>query len=255
VLEGNTTRLRRFASDEVNFVWSVANVLATSIEQSRAALELERKREQLRSLSGKLIAAQEAERRAVARELHDDFGQVLTAIKLNLMRKQRDAAESIALVDGAIARMRDLAHDLRPPMLDELGLPASLRWYLEREARRAGLDYHFADTAPDVRPSACVEVTCFRVAQEALTNVIRHAQAGRVEVELRVAGGALELVVRDDGRGFDVAEAQRHAIRGGSQGLLSMQERVALAEGDLQIDSAPRRGTAVRARFPLRGAS
>jgi two-component system sensor histidine kinase UhpB len=98
-----------------------------------------------------------------------------------------------------------------------------------------------------------VEATCFRVAQEALTNVIRHAQARRVELELRVAGGALELAVRDDGRGFDVAEARRRAIRGGSQGLLSMQERVALTEGDLEIDSAPGRGTAVRARFPLGG--
>jgi signal transduction histidine kinase len=253
VLEGNTTRLRTFAEDEVSFVWSVANVLATCIEQRRAAHELEEKREQLRALSGKLIAAQEAERRAVARELHDDFGQVLTAIKLNLMRNERDTAGSISLVDGAIARMRDLAHDLRPPMLDELGLSASLRWYVEREARRAGLEYQFADAPPGVRPSPGVEVTCFRVAQEAVTNVIRHAHARRIEVELRVAGGALELEVRDDGRGFDVGEAQRRATRGGSQGLLSMQERVALAEGSLEIDSAPGRGAAVRARFPLGG--
>jgi PAS domain S-box-containing protein len=251
ILGAHSTRQRAFTEDEVSFVWSVSNVLATSIEQRRAAGELREKREQLHALSSKLLQAQEAERRAVARELHDDFGQVLTAIRLNLMRKERDEAETISLVDGAIARMRDLAHDLRPPMLDELGLAASLRWYVEREARRAGLEFHFAIAPPELRPPPGVETTCFRVAQEAFTNVIRHAQARRVDVELRVAGDALELVVHDDGRGFDVDGARRRAARGKSQGLLSMQERVALAGGKLEIDSAPGQGTAVRARLPL----
>jgi PAS domain S-box-containing protein len=220
-------------------------------QQVRAEEELREKREQLQALSRRLIEAQEAERRAVARELHDDFGQVLTALKLNLMRRERDEAESIALVDGAIARMRDLAHDLRPPMLDELGLDASLRWYVEREARRAGLEFNLALSPPETRPTPAVEATCFRVAQEALTNVIRHAHARRVDVELGVAGGALQLLVRDDGRGFDVGDARKRATRGESQGLLSMQERVALAGGELEIDSTPGRGTAVRARFPI----
>ncbi len=255
VLGAHSTRQRVFTEDEVSFVWSVANVLGSSIEQRRAACELREKRQQLHALSGKLLEAQETERRAVARELHDDFGQVLTAIKLNLMRRERDKTESISLVDGAIARMRDLAHDLRPPMLDELGLAASLRWYIEREARRAGLEFHFAIAPPELRPPPGVETTCFRVAQEALTNLIRHAQAHRVDVELRVAGGELELVVRDDGRGFDVGGARRSATRGVSHGLLSMQERVALAAGELEIDSAPGQGTAVRARFPLGGAA
>lgn len=251
VLGAHSTRKRDFAEDEIRFVWSMANVLATCIEQRHATAELQEKREQLRTLSGKLLEAQETERRAVARELHDDFGQVLTAIKLNLMRKERDEAESIALVDGAIARMRDLAHDLRPPMLDELGLAASLRWYVEREARRAGLEFHFAIAPPELRPPLGVETTCFRVAQEALTNVIRHAHARRVDVDLRVVGGALELAVRDDGRGFDVGAARRRAARGESQGLLGMQERVALVGGVLEIDSVPGRGTAVRARLPI----
>jgi two-component system sensor histidine kinase UhpB len=219
--------------------------------QVRAEEELRWKRVQLQALSRQLIEAQEAERRAVARELHDDFGQVLTALKLHLGRKDRDDAESIALVDGAIARMRDLAHDLRPPMLDELGLEASLRWYVEREARRAGLEFDLALSPVEPRPPPAVESTCFRVAQEALTNVIRHAQARRVEVELGIADGALQLVVRDDGRGFDVADARRRAIRGESQGLLGMQERVDLAGGDLEMESTPGQGTAVRARFPI----
>ena len=220
-------------------------------ERKRAQEELARRAQQLEALSRKLIEAQEAERRAVARELHDDFGQVLTALKLNLQRRERSDSESIALVDGAIARMRDLAQDLRPPLLDELGLEASLRWYVEREAKRAGLAFHLALAPLAQRPPAAVETTCFRVAQEALTNVIRHAQAHAVDVELGPAAGMLQLTVRDDGRGFDVPAARLRAARGGSQGLLSMQERVALVDGHLEIDSAPGRGTAVRARLPL----
>jgi signal transduction histidine kinase len=224
-------------------------------ERKNAEQELARRTQQLEALSRKLIEAQEAERRAVARELHDDFGQVLTALKLNLQRRERDDSESIALVDGAIARMRDLAQDLRPPLLDEQGLDASLRWYVEREAGRAGLAFRLRLTHLEQRPPAAVETTCFRVAQEALTNVIRHAQARVVEVELGRAAGMLQLVVRDDGRGFDVPAARLRAAHGGSQGLLSMQERVALAGGDLEIDSAPGRGTTVRARLPLAAVS
>jgi len=251
VLEGNTKQLRTFRDDEVNFVWSMANVLATSVEQRRVAGELEEKRQQLQALSRKLIEAQEAERRAVARELHDDLGQVLTAIKLNLERHERDPAESIALVDGAIDRMRDLAQDLRPPLLDELGLEASLRWYVEREAKRAGLEYALAFSPLAKRPAPAVETTCFRVAQEALTNIIQHAHARSVAIELGGADGALVLAVHDDGRGFDVAAARKRAA---SQGLLGMQERVALVGGELRIESGPE-GTTVRARLPFDGSA
>lgn len=220
-------------------------------ERKHAEEELARRTQQLEALSRRLIEAQEAERRAVARELHDDFGQVLTALKLNLQRTGRDDAESIALVDGAITRMRELAQDLRPPLLDELGLEASLQWYVEREAKRAGLASRLALAPLAQRPPAAVETTCFRVVQEALTNVIRHARARRVEVELSAAGDMLELVVRDDGQGFDVTAARKRAAQGGSQGLLSMQERVALAGGELEIDSATGRGTCIRVRLPL----
>jgi len=180
---------------------------------------------------------------------------VLTALKLNLQAQGRGDAESIALVDGAIARMRDLAQDLRPPLLDELGLEASLRWYVEREAKRAGLVSRLALAPLAQRPPAAVETTCFRVAQEALTNVIRHAQAHVVDVELSAANGTLQLIVHDDGRGFDVSAARKRAEHGGSQGLLSMQERVELAGGDLEIDSAAGRGTTVRVRLPLTAGS
>src|SRR5476651_1777233 len=247
-LGAGTRAPRTFTEHDLNFFQSMANVLASAVERECASRQLCEQREQTQALSRKLITAQEAERRAVARELHDDFGQVLTAIKLNLQRRERDDAESIALVDGAIVRMRDLAQDLRPPLLDELGLESSLRWYFEREARRAGLEFQLALGPLLARPSLEVETSCFRVAQEALTNIIRHAQARCVALELRAGGPNLFLEVRDDGKGFDVAEARARAVRGGSQGLLSMQERVALASGELQIESTPSRGTTLRAR-------
>jgi two-component system sensor histidine kinase UhpB len=220
-------------------------------ERKRAEEELERRARQLESLSCKLIEAQETERRAIARELHDDFGQVLTALKLNLQRRDRDDAESIALVDGALARMRDLAPQLRPPLLDAHGLEASLRWLLERETKRAGLELRLALGPLTKRPRVTLEAAAFRIAQEALTNVIRHAGARVVYVELTEANGELLLVVRDDGRGFDVAAQHQQAAAGKSQGLINMQERVALAGGTLEIESKPGEGTAIRARLPL----
>lgn len=221
-------------------------------ERRVAEEELARRARQLETLSRKLIEAQEAERRAVARELHDDFGQVLTALRLNLQRHERDESEAIALVDGAIARMRDLAQDLRPPLLDEVGLAASLGWYVEREAKRAGLSFRLELSPLDPRPPIASEVTCFRVVQEALTNVVRHAQARSVEVELRQTDGALELRVHDDGRGFDVTGARRRAALGASQGLINMQERVALAGGTLEITSSSGAGTTILGRIPWR---
>jgi signal transduction histidine kinase/PAS domain-containing protein len=253
LLVARTEHLREFAEDQIEFIWGVANVVATSIARARATAELRDKREELRTLSRKLIEAQEQERRAIARELHDDFGQVLTALRLSIQRRSSDASENLALVDGAIARMRDLAQDLRPPQLDALGLEACLRWYATREAERAGLSLTLAIEPLPTAPPAAVAITCFRVVQEALTNVIRHARARHVGIELRARGDQLELVVADDGGGFDVAEARHRAVRGESQGLLGMEERVSLLAGELRIDSAPGRGTTLRAHLLLAG--
>src|SRR6266550_842592 len=166
-------------------------------------------------------------------------------------RARQQEALSRKLIEAQEAERRAVAQELRPPLLDEFGLEASLGWYVEREAKRAGLDCRLALAPLARRPPIAVETTCFRIAQEALTNVVRHAQARLVEVELSEANGTLLLTVRDDGQGFDVAAARRRAARGGSQGLLSMQERATLADGDLDIDSTPSRGTAIRARLPL----
>jgi PAS domain S-box-containing protein len=175
----------------------------------------ERKRadEMLQTFSQRLIETQEAERRRIARELHDEIGQTLTALKLNLQIIQQSAKasplaqqlnDSIGSIDRAVEQVRELSLDLRPSLLDDLGLVAALRWYVDREARRAGFIAEVVASPLDSRLPLELETACFRIAQEALTNVVRHAQARQVWVELRQRGTELHQVVRDDGIGFDV---------------------------------------------------
>ena len=217
----------------------------------------------LEQLSRRLLAAQETERRNIARELHDEIGQLLTAVKLDLQMVMRECPgpaayscvrEAMGSMDRVIARVRDLSLDLRPSMLDDLGLMPALRWMAGRQAERAGFAVHVGADLPDTRLAPEIETACFRIAQEALTNAARHARAKRVTVELRREGEALALTVRDDGCGFDAGAMRRQAAAGASFGLLGMQERATLAGGELEIESAPGRGTTVSARLPWRAA-
>jgi signal transduction histidine kinase len=154
-------------------------------------------------------------------------------------------------VDRILHGVRRLSLDLRPSLLDDLGLAAALRWYVGAQAQRAGLaEEVIAGAVPADLPSA-LATTCFRVAQEAVTNVVRHAHATRLTVTLDTENGAVHLVVHDDGVGFDVGAARRRALSGESLGLLGLEERVELAGGRVAIESAPGRGTTVRVSVPL----
>lgn len=213
----------------------------------------------LSTLSRRLLGVQEAERRRIARELHDEIGQALTAVSLRLQAQRAGAAGALAagldacidIVDGTLAQVRRLSLDLRPPQLDDLGLVSALRWQADRQAQAAGIAVHLAVNGLDQEPAAAAATACFRVAQEAVTNVVRHANARHVWIELRAEAARLHLVVRDDGRGFDVAARRREALHGGSVGLLSMEERTALAGGEFAISSGPGQGTEVRVVLPL----
>lgn len=229
-------------------------------EHEAALQRLRESEEQLRRYANRLVEAEEMERRRVARELHDEIGQALTALKINLQAAQQagDPAEvaasleeSLKLVERTLQQVRDLSLDLHPSLLDDLGLVPALRWYVDRQARWTGLELSFTADPFEARLAPDLEVTGFRAVQEALTNVVRHAQARRVEVELRQREGGVYLTIRDDGIGFDAPAALERAARGASLGLLSMQERVLLAGGEVEIDSAPGRGTEVRVRLPL----
>jgi signal transduction histidine kinase len=219
---------------------------------------LRQSEERLRNLSRQLIQTQESERRRLARELHDEIGQALTAIKMAVQAARRgpNAAASlddgVSLVERTLAQVRGLSLDLRPAMLDELGLVPAVRWYLDRQAQRAGLVAYLDADVEGPRLAADIETTCFRLVQEAVTNIVRHAQAQTVWINLRRRTGELQLDIRDDGGGFDVAEARGRATHGASLGLLGMQERVQLVRGSLTIHSEPGQGTEVRVRIPLR---
>ncbi|HKY44942.1 MAG TPA: PAS domain S-box protein, partial [Pyrinomonadaceae bacterium] len=216
----------------------------------------------LQMFSRQLIEAQEDERRRIARELHDQIGQVLTAVKMNLYTVQQVCIstetrsylrDNIEAVDEALRLVRDLSVDLRPPILDDLGLATALRWYVDRYTRRTGLKVEVLIELPDEneRFSRELETACFRIAQEALTNVVRHANAHQVLVQLEKEGSVLFLTIKDDGVGFDLDSVRHREPRATTLGLCSMHERAHAAGGVIDLDSKPWQGTEVRCKVPL----
>jgi len=250
-----------------HFEWTDAERLCAFADQAAIALEnarlfedARRTAERLQALSHRMVEVQEAERHLIARELHDEIGQTLTAVKINLQALQRSSdafrhaailEENVTVIERALQQVRNLSLDLRPSLLDDLGLVPALRWHVNRQAERAGFTAVFTTDALEARLSPDLEIACFRVVQEALTNVVRHARAQHVLVELQQRDTELELTIRDDGVGFDVQSALERAMHGASLGLLGMDERVSLVGGQMEIESVPMRGTEIRARFPL----
>jgi two-component system sensor histidine kinase UhpB len=206
------------------------------------------------------MQVQEEERSRLARDLHDEVGQVLTALKIDLQEVQRSTngegcsdvlTESVDLVDRLMGEVRSLALDLRPSILDDLGLVPALRWYVGRQATRNRWNFSLSTEGLVGRVPAPIEVACFRVVQEALTNVTKYAQAKSIDLALRWHEQELALVLQDDGIGFDMVQARQRAQGGETIGLLGMEERVRLAGGNLAISSEPGQGTRLEVRFPL----
>ncbi|MCY1021553.1 ligand-binding sensor domain-containing protein [Pyxidicoccus sp. MSG2] len=229
-------------------------------EREQALRQAQASREHMRRLNMRLEAAKEEERKHLARELHDEFGQALTAVKLNLGLVAATARPSgplagrlpdaISLIDRLIGQVRSLSLDLRPPQLDELGLVAALENYLAGVAQRSAVELVF--TSASSLPSLGVErdIVIFRVIQEAITNALRHARARRLEVRLESAGQAIRLEVRDDGRGFAAEEVLAGGAPG-SFGLFGMQERVRDLGGRFEVTSRLAEGTRVVAEVPM----
>jgi PAS domain S-box-containing protein len=245
--------------DENGNVQAVAGISIDNTAVREAEMTARGYAEKLQTLSHRLMEAQETERRNLARELHDEVGQILTAIilSLRLARGLNPAPavatlldESIEIAEGAIQQVRNLSLELRPAMLDHLGLAATLRWFLDRQAQRAGFRVTFADQLEGKIPIT-LATTCFRIAQEALTNVVRHARATSVAVELTQSGSTLQLTIEDNGVGFDASAVQQRVPTGIALGLLGMQERVQIQGGTISIESSPGNGTRVQTRFPI----
>jgi signal transduction histidine kinase len=192
------------------------------------------------------VLLEEAERRHIARELHDEIGQSLTALKLNLEAETPHLAETRALVDDLMGRVSALSLELRPAMLDDLGLLPALLWLFDRYHRSAGLEVEFVHEGIDGRLQPMVETAAYRIVQESLSNAAKHAAVNQVAVRVVRRDGRLHVTVEDRGRGFDP-----QAAFGRSTGLSGMRERAAALQGRLDIDSTIGRGTCLTAELPV----
>jgi PAS domain S-box-containing protein len=229
-------------------------------DRKRAEKDLEEANRHLKLLSRRRVKVQEEERRHLARELHDEIGQALTAAKINLQAaleesdpaKSKRIHETAAILERLLYQVRQISLNLRPSMLDDLGLVPALRSLLDEQARRASVAVRFSAKNIPENLDPEIQTTCFRIAQEAITNAMRHACARQIDVDLRGEGGGFHLHVRDDGKGFDAECAQSQTA---GLGLLGMKERAALVGGRTRITSGPGKGTTVDATLPLTSSS
>ena len=243
-------------SGEMGALTQVCNAVAIAVEKSRLFEQVRAGQERLAMLSRRLIQVQEIERRHLARELHDEVGQVLTALKLSLDTIDQTplAAAHVRLhaarqhLNDLITRVRDLSLDLRPAMLDDLGLLYALLWLIDSYSRQTNIRVHIEHQGLDRRFAPEVETGAYRITQEALTNVARHAAVMEATVRIWLEDGTLTLQVLDAGKGFETAVVDR-----APGGLLGMRERAHLLGGELTIESTPGNGTRVNARLPIGG--
>jgi len=225
-------------------------------ERKLAEIEIEKSKELLGNLNKRLESVRENERADISREIHDQLGQSLTALKIDLMsllaKMNSGSNEGIAL--GGMIKMvstisRDvqrISSELRPLMLDDLGLSATLEWYCEEFAGRTGLKVEL-DIEAIQSESIDKDLALYRVAQEALTNIIRHARAGMVEVSLHIIDDNLVLTIQDDGIGISQDKIESYK----SMGLLGMSERVKQYDGKLEIMAPDKNGTIIRSSIPI----
>jgi len=236
---------------------ALAAQAAVAVQNAGLFEQVRTGRERLQALSRRLVEVQETERRHIARELHDEVGQALTTLMVGLRLVEREtqlserAAARVAelkhMTDGVLENLHRLAMDLRPASLDHLGLVAALRQYIETFGRQNDLLVEFASVGLDgERLPPGVETALYRIVQEALTNVARHAQATSVDVLLERRGSQVITVIEDNGVGFDPKEA----ARSGRLGLFGMQERVEMLGGTLLVESSVGAGTTVVAEVP-----
>lgn len=254
---------REFDERDFRLATLFANQAAIAIENAQLLSAVTEHQIDLQRLSARLINAQEDERKRISQELHDELGQGLTAMSINLAAIERSLPqppdplvmdrllETKALVDETLDQMRDLSLELRPSMLDDLGLLPTLRWYVDSYKKRAGIDVVLQAIGLEERLAAEMETVLYRVVQEALTNVARHSEASVVHVRLERAGDTISALVEDDGVGFNqlLVSAREEPQRGA--GLLGMRERIASQGGTLQIESRPGRGTRLIVHMPL----
>ncbi len=229
-------------------------------ERKQAQLQLERAAQRLRALSRRLVDAQDIEQRRLSAELHDRIGQNLTALGINLnmigsslppstaVELKARLQDSRELLEGTMVTMRELIAELRPPALDDYGLLAGLRWYGAQVQARSGMVTVVEGDEPAPRLAGPVEGALYRIAQEALTNTVKHAQARKASLRLRARNGKVTLTIADDGAGFDLASVNQRDPHM-HWGLMMMQERANAVGAQLRVESAPGQGTRIVVDF------
>jgi len=259
----------RFTPHDLRLLQALANQVAVAVENARLFSAVRAKETALRNLSLRLLNVQEQERRFLAQELHDELGQLLTATKISIDLARRKIAQlwdrvdagivdalatrledASALTDKVLTNVRALTVELRPTLLDDMGIIPTLRWYLGQFAIRTGIQVEFDAVELSARLPSEVETTIYRVVQEALTNVARHAQAGHVQVRLRCAQDSVTVSVTDDGSGFDLDVWTAQSKGSQTLGLAGIQERAMLLDGRVSITSRPGSGTQITMTLP-----
>jgi PAS domain S-box-containing protein len=246
-----------FTVEHGEIVREVANQLAVAFQNARLMDDIRSNNQRLQALSAQLVEAQEAERRHIARELHDEVGQTLTALGLMLDVQVRqseagnprvDIRPAQTLVSDLTKVIRELSLDLRPSMLDDLGLIPTLVWYFKRYYEQTGITIEFKHSGVEHRFPPAIETTLYRITQEALTNVARHANVHAAAIQLWATDEAIHVQVADEGHGFDLPAVQKARATGG---VLGLYERAQLVGGQCEINSSPGEGTIVSAKIPL----
>jgi PAS domain S-box-containing protein len=253
---------RFFTDEELAFARAIAPGAAAAMDNAQLYGQIDAARARAEKLAARVVQAQEEERRRIARELHDEVGQLLTGAKLSqemlvtdlpaeLAELRERALENVGLIDETMDVVRRLSLDLRPAALDELGLSAALEWHIERYQHQTGIQVTFHETSlprqlPDPQATAV-----YRIVQEALTNVARHASARSAVVKVVCDDQSLRVQVTDDGCGFDATTTLRTGPAEGHFGLMGLQERATLLSGQAHIESRPGQGTRITVELPL----
>ena len=257
----------RLSSADLNLMVGIAQELGLSVENALLHRQAHERERMLAELLGKIVDAQEGERQRIARELHDATGQSLTAVALGLrgieaqLERICEEHEAPALLDqlnelqsystGALKELHGIIADLRPPQLDELGLMAAIRWYIQTYEQRWGIRVQYCPHGDDATLPDEYKTVLFRILQEALLNVAKHAQASQVDVDLETTDTEVRLTIRDHGRGFAVTDLSDPDESRSQWGLAGMKERTILIGGRLDIVAAPGQGTTVAVHAPL----
>ncbi len=262
VLVGGFRQLHDLSADDMRFLSNLADHVALALENAQLYQSTLDDAMKLKALSSRLTKIQEEERGKISRELHDSVGQALTGIRFNLdlLGKEASITDGPArdritglqgIIDETLKDIRQMAFELRPSVLDDFGLAAALRQYVDRFVRHTGIPTRLVSPGEVRRCNPSIEATLYRVMQESLTNVAKHSRASEACVELSFSGHNLTLDVSDNGRGFDDGIWRRGATPNGGFGILNMRERVTELDGQFTCSSAPGTGTHIHVEIPI----